>query len=147
MSEVAVDCIRLRTCAGATCGAPFAVCVGCDRGQRYCSDGCRKAARRQQMRSASRRYQATDRGKESHRCRQRSYHERRSDERMTHQALAATGSAAQASPLQLSACVICGCQSRWIDPFPVLPRHLRRRPGWSRRSAGSAATFGDGPRP
>ena len=127
MSEVAVDCIRLRTCAGATCGAPFAVCVGCDRGQRYCSDGCRKAARQQQLRSASRRYQATDPGRESHRCRQRSYRERRSGEQVTHQASPSGDSATPAWSPQLPFCVICGSQSRWIDPFPVVPRHLRRR--------------------
>jgi len=31
---------RLTTCLRPACETPFAVCGGCDRGRRYCSDVC-----------------------------------------------------------------------------------------------------------
>jgi hypothetical protein len=41
--------------------------------QRYCSDGCRKRMRQQQMRASGRRYQASALGKQNHSKRQQSY--------------------------------------------------------------------------
>ena len=40
------------------CGQGFGVCRSCYHGQKYCGDGCRKAARREQCREAQQRYMA-----------------------------------------------------------------------------------------
>jgi hypothetical protein len=143
MLEAPVDSVRLRACCGPACGALFSVCVSCDRGQRYCSDLCRKGARQAQVRAASRRYQSSGTGKQAHRCRQRAYRERCSTERVTHQALASVSSADQASRQPLPSCVICGHASRWIDPFPTLPLHLRRRRRWRGSANVQKTTFPD----
>ena len=46
MSEVV---LRNRNCRA--CGFVFCVCSHCDRGQCYCSQECRREARRQQLRA------------------------------------------------------------------------------------------------
>lgn len=48
------------------CGSRFHLCRRCFRGQRYCSDTCRKQARRRQCRAAQARYLAKQEGR---RCR------------------------------------------------------------------------------
>ena len=63
----------------------FALCRSCDRGQRYCSDPCRKRMRRRQVLAAGHRYQASEAGKEAHRHRQCTYRQRRSQSAVTHQ--------------------------------------------------------------
>ena len=49
--------LRPRRCNA--CESIFSVCSHCDRGQRYCSDLCRKQARQEQRRAANRRHQQT----------------------------------------------------------------------------------------
>ena len=66
--------LRQRACRG--CHAVFWICPYCDRGQRYCSLSCRIPARRQQRRSANRRYQRSPEGRDDHRDRQREYRRR-----------------------------------------------------------------------
>jgi len=46
-----------RTFACALCRREVLLCSSCDRGQRYCSVGCREQARRACLRKAGRRYQ------------------------------------------------------------------------------------------
>jgi hypothetical protein len=65
--------LRPRHCLGPDCHVVFMVCGHCDRGQRYCSQPYRAAARQRQRREANRRYQKTEAGRETHRCRQRAY--------------------------------------------------------------------------
>jgi hypothetical protein len=77
---------RLTTCLRPGCERPFAVCGGCDRGRRYCSDVCSSEARRAKQRVAGARYQATERGRRQHAERQARYLERR---RVTHQSSSA----------------------------------------------------------
>lgn len=48
------------------CGIRFCVCRRCWRGQRYCSETCRNAARREQHREAQRRYRRTGKGRRAH---------------------------------------------------------------------------------
>ena len=48
------------------CGTPFYVCRPCWRGQCYCCDTCRHAAKAQQRREAQRKYRSTDKGKKNH---------------------------------------------------------------------------------
>lgn len=73
---------RLTTCLLPECGRLFAVCRGCDRGRRYCSDECSSEARRSKQRLAGARYQATEQGRRKHAERQARYLGRR---RVTHQ--------------------------------------------------------------
>jgi len=58
------------------CGRLFGVCERCFRGQRYCSELCRKRSRREQGRERNRRYLDTEQGRESNRNRQRQYRQR-----------------------------------------------------------------------
>jgi hypothetical protein len=55
------------------CGVMFAVCASRDRGQRYCSERCRSRQRRNQVRAAGKRYQASKAGKRAHCRRQQAY--------------------------------------------------------------------------
>ena len=48
------------------CHLIFHVCRACWRGQRYCCDPCRLAAKRKQRREAQRRYRQTPKGKKNH---------------------------------------------------------------------------------
>ena len=50
------------------CGKLFCICRSCWRGQRYCSDACRQAARRKAHRQAQQRYRRTEKGKGAHRA-------------------------------------------------------------------------------
>jgi hypothetical protein len=67
----------MRFCRAVGCGSLFWVCRLCDRGQCYCSAACRQQARHKQRRAANGRYQKTERGRFSHRLRQRAYRLRR----------------------------------------------------------------------
>ena len=49
------------------CGAIFCVCQSCWRGQTYCCDACRGAAKRKAHREAQKRYRQTEKGKKAHR--------------------------------------------------------------------------------
>ncbi len=65
---------RLFQCA--CCLAQLAICSICDFGQRYCPEGCSREALRASWRQASRRYQATPRGRRHHAARQERYRAR-----------------------------------------------------------------------
>ncbi|MGH9751644.1 MAG: hypothetical protein ACREA2_02585 [Blastocatellia bacterium] len=54
----------------------FFICSYCDRGQVYCSPGCRDTARRLQLRAANLRHQRSEEGRLDHRDRQRAYRRR-----------------------------------------------------------------------
>ena len=69
------ETIRRFLCAG--CRVAAYVCTACDRGQRYCSDGCALAARRRSQRESDRRYQSSERGRLKHAERARQYRQRR----------------------------------------------------------------------
>jgi len=60
----------------AHCGSQVRICTRCDRGQRYCADGCRAIRRREAVRAAGRRYQGTAEGARNHARRQKSYRAR-----------------------------------------------------------------------
>jgi hypothetical protein len=128
--------LRPRRCRGHDCHVVFMVCGPCDRGQRYCSQPCRAGARQRQRREANRRYQKTEAGRETHRCRQRAYWERQAGVRVTDQACRTITPPPSTESSRRPGCAICGCQSRWIDPFGPLPlpapsRRRRRRVGTS----------------
>lgn len=65
---------RLFLCA--RCLAQVAICSLCDFGQRYCAAGCTRESLLESGRRASRRYQATPRGRRFHAVRQARYRAR-----------------------------------------------------------------------
>ena len=65
---------RLFQCA--LCLAQVAICSLCDFGQRYCAEDCSREALRQSWREATRRYQATPRGRRNRAARQARYRAR-----------------------------------------------------------------------
>ena len=69
---------RQRFCKASECRTLFIVCSHCDRGQQYCSRGCRRISRLEQQRVARRRYQHSLEGRLDHRDRQRAYRMRKS---------------------------------------------------------------------
>ena len=126
--------LRLKVCGSVECRAVFTICVSCDRGQRYCSPGCRDAVRRQAHREADRRYQRSERGRQNHRCRQRRYRQRCATARVTDQGCRPFAPALLSVRPQLCQCRVCGRFSHWINPYPPIPRR-RSSP---RRRCGSA---------
>lgn len=73
-----------RMFACARCQREVLLCSGCDRGQRYCSAGCREQARGHSLREAGRRYQDSRAGRFAHARRARRYRQRQKI--VTHQA-------------------------------------------------------------
>jgi len=74
------DCqapFRQGFCRAPCCGDIFFVCPRCDQEQVYCSNFCRKLARRVQHRVANRRHQQSEEGRLDHRDRQRAYRRRK----------------------------------------------------------------------
>jgi hypothetical protein len=65
---------RLFLCA--RCRAQVLVCSCCDRGQIYCTGGCAQIARREGLREAGQRYQASRRGRVAHALRAHRYRAR-----------------------------------------------------------------------
>jgi hypothetical protein len=127
--------LRPRRCLGSDCHVVFMVCGPCDRGQRYCSEPCRAGARQRHRREANRRYQKTVAGRETHRCRQRAYRERQAEARVTDQACRMITPPPPTAFTRRPGCAVCGCQSRWIDPFVSLPLRAPSRSG--RRRVGA----------
>ena len=117
--------LRVRRCLDPTCSRLFTICASCDRGQRYCSDGCRKRIRQQQLRASGRRYQTSAAGRQHHSQHQQSYRRRQCQPRVTHQGPAAITTPHQTQPASRSRCAICGHENRWSDPFDGLPRRRR----------------------
>ena len=122
--------LRQRVCVG--CRAVFWICQHCDRGHRYCSAECRAPARLEQRRRANCRHQRSPEGRLDHRDRQREYR-RRKPLRVTDQgSVSITFPATCSSGIRITPrrapflrCIICGRSSRWVDPFPRIPRTRR----------------------
>ena len=69
------------------CGQVVYICSWCDRGHRYCSNRCRRRARRRSLREAGRRHQRSRRGRLLHARRQAAYRRRQqraSEQKVTH---------------------------------------------------------------
>ncbi len=79
------------------CGRAVYLCSWCDRGQRYCSIPCRRAARRESLRAAGRRYQQTRRGRLLHARRQQAYRKRQR-EKVTHHGCRTPSESATVAP-------------------------------------------------
>jgi len=65
---------RLFLCLG--CRSQVVICRCCDRGQVYCSGDCSRRARRQSLRAAAQRYQASLPGRRTHALRMGHYRAR-----------------------------------------------------------------------
>ena len=72
-------------CRGDSCGVMFFICRSCYRGHAYCSDECRREARRIQRRNANQRYEQDAGVREDRRNRQRELRERQRAGRVTDQ--------------------------------------------------------------
>ena len=120
-----IEGLRVRRCVDPTCNTLFNICASCDRGQRYCSDGCRKRMRQQQIRASGRRYQASAAGQQNHSRRQQSYRQRRGQRRVTHQGPVSITTPRQTQPARRFQCLVCGHENRWTNPFDGLPRRRR----------------------
>ena len=107
--------LRPRRCNA--CESIFCVCSHCERGQRYCSDLCRKQARQEQRRAANRRYQQTAVGREAHKLRQSAYRRRQCGPRVTDQGyrLVILGGSKRHS--NFTRCAICGQPSEWVELY------------------------------
>lgn len=73
---------RLYSCR--RCAKQVRICGGCDRGNRYCAEGCAQIRRRESRCRASERYQQSYRGGLKHAARQRAWRGRQS-QKVTHQ--------------------------------------------------------------
>jgi hypothetical protein len=74
---------RLYSCR--RCAKQVRICVGCDRGNLYCAEGCAKIRRRESVRRAGHVYQKSRRGASKHAARQCAWRERQL-KKVTHQA-------------------------------------------------------------
>jgi hypothetical protein len=63
----------------ARCREQVLLCSRCDRGQRYCGQGCSRAARLESRRAAGRRYQRSRAGRLAHAARSRRWRQRRQE--------------------------------------------------------------------
>jgi len=69
--------LRGRVFACARCQFEVLVCIGCDRGRRYCGSQCSEQARRQAQRADGKRYQSSPAGSFAHARRSQRYRQRR----------------------------------------------------------------------
>jgi hypothetical protein len=100
------------------CGQQVVVCSRCDRGQRYCSRECSRAARRCSVREAGARYQRSERGRLHHARRQKLYRFRKAGFRgVTHQGSLGRGSSGS----------LALCQSQGPSVMLFVPSYSRPR--------------------
>jgi hypothetical protein len=67
------------------CHAQVIICLRCDRGQRYCPDGCSQKARKVSVKRAGKKYQSTRPGRFNNAKRQQQYRQRqRQKQKVTH---------------------------------------------------------------
>jgi hypothetical protein len=131
---------------GRRCGTPFFVCRKDYRGQAYCGDACRAAARVVSARAARIRHERSEAGRLDHRDRQRAtrmrLRARVTDHTSAAMPLPRTLSPPRSTPApqapfhaRLARCVRCGCESawaRWAPPPRTQPRRSRRDRGRER---------------
>jgi hypothetical protein len=127
------------------CRTPFFVCRKDYRGQAYCGDPCRAAARVASVRSARTQHERSDAGRLDHRDRQRAYR-MRLRARVTDHASPTMPSPRKISqprsepasrvPVRpsLPTCARCGFESAWVRWAPLQGTRIRAR----RRARGPA---------
>lgn len=100
--RVSEDSYRLYSCAG--CASQVRICRRCDRGNRYCADGCAQRQRKQSLDRAGRRYQNTFQGACRHAARQRAWRARHAS-KVTHH-----GSQTAATPATVAATLVAALE-------------------------------------
>ncbi|WP_224250295.1 hypothetical protein [Hyalangium gracile] len=148
-----MEALRYVMCGRAECLRQFFLCSRCDRGQRYCSEPCRKRARRQSVREAGGRYQRTLDGRHAHAARQAAYRQRQ-QQKVTHQPPPVAAEEPKVSPTLEPPAMSAQLPSSAERPLPHAPEHsptcahcgrvsryvrhttlARFRPRWSQRPA------------
>lgn len=115
------DSVLLKEVRCRHCGKVFHVCRRCWRGQAYCGDTCRKIHQMESRREAQRRYQRTEKGKET---RARAARRRRmkkskktvADETATPPKACDIGPPKR--PGDRPRCLFCGVSGIVVDRFP-----------------------------
>jgi hypothetical protein len=79
--------LRGRVFSCARCQGEVLVCIGCDRGRRYCGSKCSGQARRQALHANGKRYQSSPAGRLAHARRSRRYRQRRRERLARQQSL------------------------------------------------------------
>ena len=97
----------------ACCHPPVLICSHCDHGNRYCED-CAPKQRRNCVRAAGKRYQASRRGRHSHAQRQRRWRAKRA--KVTHQGSPPVGLPALLPP-EVTAIKVDAPQQPWQCHF------------------------------
>jgi len=119
--------LREMTCKW--CGLRFCVCRRCWRGQTYCCDSCRMAARDHAHREAQRRYRSTSKGREAHRRAERRRRMHRVKKTVADQSSIPESSGLIVVGQTIGCCHFCGCKGKVVEQFP--------RRGYARRQRGS----------
>jgi hypothetical protein len=124
------------------CGKRVLICKRCDRGHRYCSPVCSRAARLASIRQARRRYQRTDAGRRGNARRQRELYRRRHllRKNLTHQGSAPALSSGTMAPLRINeatlrsdnpsavgACGVLTLESKETSVTGSTSRHVQAR--------------------
>lgn len=103
------------------CGELFYVCRRCWRGQVYCGDTCRKIHQEASHREAQRRYQRTERGKETRRQAARRRRMKKSKKTVADDT-ATPPKVCDREPSKRSGdrprCLFCGASGIVVDRFP-----------------------------
>ena len=111
---------RLFRCARSGCRAEVLICSHCDRGNRYCADGCANTARRALQRDAGERYQNSYGGRTKHAGRTRCWRQRkaRAEQSVTHQGsqLGRLDAVLVATPPTVPATAVTATSSPCISP-------------------------------
>ena len=131
--------VLLREVTCKWCGLRFCVCRRCWRGQAYCCDSCRKAARDHAHREAQRRYRSTSKGRESHRHAERRRRMHRAKKTVADRSSIPESSGFIVMEQKTGCCRFCGCSGVVVEQFPRRgyahrqeePLEGRRANGWT----------------
>jgi hypothetical protein len=127
------------------CGSVVVLCQGCDHGNIYCSELCRRLARQKALRLAGARYQGTFTGAQKHANRQAAYRIRQ-EQKVTHHPFSADQSSAiveqaeqevtrttevqSEEPVMQQHCISCGrCCVFVVRRWLPLHRRVHQRQG------------------
>ena len=121
-----LDLFRTYQCG--RCKEVVFVCRTCDRGNRYCSEECRGAARAASLRNAARRYQRTESGRQKNAERQRRWRQRQMEKRLKPSATSVDSLADPITHQQRQDAVPGRRRPRRSRPWPAPPFSLARRP-------------------
>ena len=103
---------RLYHCS--RCQTQVFICSSCDRGNRYCANGCRQKARRESLKIANQKYERTRKGKFNNAARQAAFRSRQK-QKVTDQGSSQTPRHASLSATLDKARSALSCRSMGVD--------------------------------